>query len=736
MSMIFDVYDIVSLACIAIMTALVLWFTIKFFSLNRAGKVDFIKNFKRGKGALIYVASLPMFLIANLFNGLKPSSAFFDSVTKAVDLIFLKFSFMPIAETNFYYKVAQYMCFYLVVINASLITVSIFHQSLWCMRRVAKFKRRSKEKCIIVGANEKSQMIYDSCHCKKIILDVLTKEQQEEIYKKGTTYKSCATPHRLKEWLMREVKSVLRHPRRKRVITVIINTGDEHRNLNLCGEFVDLLAKLKESQIPYIGVYVFGNREYEDVYSKYEEHSRCCLHYVNEYEQIAINFIDRYPLTAYMNDTHIDYKTSLVKPGVEINVSMIGFGRTNQQIFLSMVANHQFMTTGKDGSIVTKQVNYHLFDKEEKQITKDHKNLRHTYFRYKYTFFDESLKLKVDPKDYLELPEMPSIEIPHNSDDLTESISHNKTAVNYVIVSLGSDYDSIDVANKIVANIKEWKLKNTHVFVRIRDKKTYEDADKFLDRTCCHPFGVDNDAVYDYKHIIQAKFTEMAITRKYIYDMEKDRHRTVFVEKDRRKAREHWFSKDLTEVYRESNIYACLNLRHKLQLMNLDYCKKDEYPDAPALTKDEYFRIYAGDDMPLIIYDAKRKKPQEIQYTLQYPESRRKNMAMQEHQRWCAFMLMKGFIPATVKEILEEENADGSYTNGKNYPMRHHGNLTTYQGLVDFRRKLAERDRCSEEEYDKIRNDYQILDVAWWLLTSKGYKIVKRSDMVKKDDKK
>jgi hypothetical protein len=58
--------------------------------------------------------------------------------------------------------------------------------------------------------------------------------------------------------------------------------------------------------------------------------------------------------------------------------------------------------------------------------------------------------------------------------------------------------------------------------------------------------------------------------------------------------------------------------------------------------------------------------------------------------------------------------------------LRHHGNITTFEGLEEFRKMIAEREKENEKNFDKIKYDYQLLDDAYWLLNNHGYKIVKR----------
>ena len=112
---------------------------------------------------------------------------------------------------------------------------------------------------------------------------------------------------------------------------------------------------------------------------------------------------------------------------------------------------------------------------------------------------------------------------------------------------------------------------------------------------------------------------------------------------------------------------------------------------------------------------------------------------MQEHYRWNSYMLSYGIVPATKEEIATSEK------HGKDYKLRRHGNLTTFDGLLEYRELAADFDmRAYEKAYnpatdgkkktredfvyeaDVIKYDYQILDDAYWLLTSNGYEIIEK----------
>ena len=191
---------------------------------------------------------------------------------------------------------------------------------------------------------------------------------------------------------------------------------------------------------------------------------------------------------------------------------------------------------------------------------------------------------------------------------------------------------------------------------------------------------------------------------------------------------EHDWYVNLSQTQRDSNLYGILSLRSKLQMMGLDLCPRDTKGVTP-LTAEEYFAIYAGDDLPRDSGLPHVFGKPIFKYDLNFPYSRRRNLAVHEHLRWNSFMLSKGFIPSSIDKIKNETvtvNGKIEYTNGKRFDIRRHGNLTTFDGLVTFRKMIAARDNTDELKTDKIKYDYQLLDDAWWLLDRCGYVIIKR----------
>ena len=473
-------------------------------------------------------------------------------------------------------------------------------------------------------------------------------------------------------------------------------------------------------------MFLFGEPQYEAVYGDIVKDGYGCVHYVNKYQLIAIDFIEKYPFTQFMGEKHLDYETSLVKEGTDVNVFMIGFGKTNRQIFLTSVANNQFIEKRR-GRVALKQANYYIFDKNPAQ---NNKNFNHNYYRYRNECKGE---------DYLPLPDAPAREeyffldvaAPDFYNNIREKAVQSSSSVNFAMIAFGSDLENIDMAQKLAAKRKEWGIENLVIFVKVRGS---HQGEHLLEAENCYLIGQEAEVVYNLPKLLRGNMTEMAKCRNEVYELESavtKSNQPLTEEKAkaiRQKAEEDWY-KEKSQAERESNLYCCLSLRSKLHMMGLDYCKK-EAGDKPALSEEEYLHIYAKEDMPdreSIPFKVDGKSI--VTYTLRFPESRRKNMAMQEHYRWNSFMISQGTVPATktqIKTEKQEVNGEERYTNGKNYDLRRHGNLTTFEGLVEFRQMIAERDKTKEEKKDVIKYDYQLLDDAFWLLDKVGCKIIKR----------
>ena len=726
------VYTTVSSICIAIMVGILAYFIFSFCKKSRAERIKYIKNFKKGKFLLIYFAALPLNYMISRYAGNGIIVSAYTSVSETVQLVVLKFDVSSLLyEQNTVFKIAYLICLTLVILNAMMVLMSLLYRSLWNGAKLFGFNHSSKDKCIVIGNNKNSRAVYKSCNRKKMLVDEMDTATCEKLFGQGIVYKAMSGDKKLKAFLTDYLRRYSKKCKGEK-LAIVINCEDEEKNIDISGYLTEYINGCGEDEIRGIldnfDIYAFGDCRYEELYFKYEEKAKGCFHFINQYRQIAIDFIDKYPLTHFMDQRHIDRSTSLIKEGVDLNVVMLGFGKANRQLFVSMVANNQFLTADRDGNIRDKAVRYRLFDTKHTDINK---RVNREYFRYGQ-FLSDIQNGKREASDYLPLIDKPAdeeclyldLDDMEFFDKLKESLNFGEKSVNYIIVSLGGDYLNIDIANKISSVLKEWKIINCRIFVKVRNKRTYEAARNYCDPDYCIPYGEEESVIYDFANITKERFAEMAITRNFVYDIEKDMKCDYVSENERRESKLKWYVKR-NSIERESNIYAVLSLRSKLNMIGLDYCDENDCKDMRKIDYEEYMSIYAKDDVPQIIKD-ENGEAKRIEYPLEFKPSLRKNLATQEHARWNAFMIMKGFVPAKIDDIMNEVNVDGKFTNGKNYAIRHHGNLTTFEGLKTFRQAIAKRDGKSEKNYDVIKYDYQLMDGAWWLLNNSGYKIIEK----------
>jgi ferredoxin len=224
--------------------------------------------------------------------------------------------------------------------------------------------------------------------------------------------------------------------------------------------------------------------------------------------------------------------------------------------------------------------------------------------------------------------------------------------------------------------------------------------------------GVEKEVIYNLERIVNEKIEGLARDRHLAYAVCDALQDGKNEQETKVHALEKWYN--WAQPQRDANVYGALSLRMKLNLMGYDY-KKGEMDEKIA---KEFMAKYQENDA-INYKEGVVGGKKLITYTNDFiAGSLRERMAIQEHQRWNAYMTTQGVIPSSKKEIKEE--------GGKNLTLRRHGCLTTFEGLVEYRKIMATCNGTNEELEDVIRYDYQLLDDAVWLLRRNGYTIVKR----------
>lgn len=768
-----DSYSIISLVITLLLTVVGVGTVFSIVSQkDRYERITYLRNFKKGKCLLVYIIAIPLYFVGYFYGGADSGSdvpAMVDIMVSTIndvrDLVVLKYKFSGVEklmQDNSYYMVAVYWCALLAFFNAAFLVFSLCQQYIWEKTSEKRFRKKKVSKYLFLGDTAGNRALYGSkLQGLGALVDDFSQEKRTELYKEGIVNFAVKDMADLAvEYLEDSLKdNTAEEDERK--LYIIVNTECDSKNLEICKKLAGCLAAWKKEKISSelyqrINILAYGNPQYETLYGGIADGSGC-IRILYKHRKLAMDFVEKYPLALDMGKEQIDYATSLVREGVDINVIFIGFGDVNRQIFLVQAVTDQFVTRQADGTVGIKQVHYHIFDKAHAERNK---NLNHNYYRYRNEFFryresEKDYVNKVDEDDYLPLPALPSketyytldINMPEFYAQIEQIVRANPKGVNRVLVAYGDDLENNDLAHKLQEMTKNWQCKNVKIFVREREGGHQPKEDGLL------YFGNEKALLYNMEEADDSELLKMALRRNQLYAVENEIQSGRLslppakddLERVMKAADVAWYTRPQDEE-RDSNTYATLGMRSKLLMMGLDYrkiCEEGRASDGiktsdagekGILSFQEYMDIYAGGDLPE--YESE-KLAQEYglcsRHRIDFADSRAKNMAIQEHLRWNAYMILQGFVPAELETIQtdrvwNDKKKKEVYSNGKSYALRRHGNLTTFEGLEEFRRLVAERDGCSEEDADVIKYDYQLLDGAWWLLNEMGYGIVRRED--------
>ncbi len=718
-------YTLVSI-CLAWMIYLVASFAYKFVKSTRVNRLKLVKGYAKKRFVLIYICAIPMFLMAELYDGAKVIEAIFGAVEASVDLVVLKLDYSVVealVESNAYYATVMVILFALCVVNIAMVTIALGYQKITNYHHLRLGKAKDCNTIIVVGANEKNREILKSCAGNKIW--IMAKKDKTDEMEEFAYINKVAVVYMKSKFIADTMGNLFDGEYVGRSVKVILNTGSDEQNLLFVEELTEIIKKINVDLLDVEGshglkVYAFGEPENSSAFVHFVKKSSGQVQYVNKYKLIAFDFVDKHPLTEYMGENEIDYATATLKSDVDVNVVMVGYNKTMQEVLVTSIANNQFMSLDGNGNIVERPVKYNVFSRTKMKTTE--KNLNHTYFRYG----TERLDMMSKQGEYLDLPALPAnvdfVPVDINDHDFYAKVKEalaprdiDRKVFNQIIIAYGADIENVDIAEKLSVRVKEWGLdKATKVYVKVRSDDLANKIVKEEYKEICDliTFANEKEIVYNAKNIIAENFEGMARDRHLAYAVCDALQDGRNEQEAKAKALKKWY--DWAQPQRDANVYGVLSLRMKLNLMGYDYAKGA----SDAQVNKEFMDKYTHGD-PIKYKEGTVGGKKLIIYNNNFVKgSLRERMAIQEHQRWNAYMITQGVIPSSKKEMENE--------GGKNLALRRHGCLTTFDGLIEYREIMAKRNGTNEEMEDVIRYDYQMLDDAIWLLERNGNAIVKR----------
>ena len=719
----------VTLICLLYMLAIVAVVIVRLCRSSRKERLTRLKSFKRGKFVFIYAAMIPLYYLAYRYNGVSVEGSLLQCIATGIETVVLKFPYSTLSalmNANLFYHITVIFGFVLVILNALAFTASLCGQLVVNAVSLLITRCLRKKVVVVVGYNQGSLDIIksiDKSMGKAVLAHKHSREAQDDAFILRADYLSFDG-----ENLGKTVSRLFRKFD-KRKVYVILNCEDDAENLLYVKQLGEIIESANLTSLPLtddcgLQVFAFGKKDNESIFMRYVEQTKGLVKYVNRHEQIAVDFAQRYPMTQFMTEREIDFDTATIKDSVNLNFFMIGFGNLNESLFLTSVSNDRFLTL-KNGKLTPKPVSYYIYDRNypsgkltdtDEEIYS--RSLNHGYGRYK-----RFLELNSGKKsEYLEfIPEPADVHV--NPCDVASpkfyssmyDVLKNENSYSYVIVSFGSDMENIELAEKLMQKFRDWNITSVvKLFVKVRDDKLFKGD---FENGDLHLFGSSRSCVYNAAAILSEKTERMARLRHLLYIAEDAQKaspdRTVSLSENELSdlARDKWYG--FKQFQRESNLYACLSIRTKLHLAGYDIAE-----DGDDLSSEFEAKYEAGDKRTPSPLTVDGKTIWAYSNAEQGSQSLRWTYAVTEHARWCANMICSGVVPSDKEEIKR--------SGGKVLSKRLHGNLTTMDGLVEYRKLIAEATGSTEEQTDVIRYDYQLMDDAVWLLRKCGYKIVKK----------
>lgn len=403
------------------------------------------------------------------------------------------------------------------------------------------------------------------------------------------------------------------------------------------------------------------------------------------YELMARRFSARYNLARLLPRDFLE--NGAVKPDKEINVVMIGFGKTASAVFRSVVLNNQFVEV-HEGKYRCKPIRFYLYDKEKR-----------AFDRSLPAYIEHYADLcRIADGDVNALPpfEM-TAQIHHTVSDVRADVSaefvqkfHPKAnEFTVFFVCLDQTLENMSIAEQLSLLITK---EQGAVFYNT------DSAAETLGTKAPHvfPFGFKNE-VLTHDHIVDDKRYGLAEFTNVLYHQKKKDGDVPF--------------ESLPVFERLSNIYHDINLTFKLNVLGFDTAPADA---KNAVDQAAFFAVY----------DPQNDRGQPPDYSRYQQLNTRNAMAYQEHLRWCMFYFVNGFRGMRLDEVTFNKK-EGKPVH-KDLERKRHACLTSFEGLdrlhraeLELYRDCAPDRAVTIEEIETYRYDLQLLDDVYGA-TKKG----------------
>jgi hypothetical protein len=397
---------------------------------------------------------------------------------------------------------------------------------------------------------------------------------------------------------------------------------------------------------------LYEDKQHLPVYESFSQEKHK-MRFFSYHQLIAQQLILEYPLTSFLPRQLIDTEKATLDD-VTIQYHLLGFGPTNLEIYRHLFVTNQFPPKASK-----------FFGKEITNYNKP--TIEYTIYRDPN---DSSISIprftnpSQSKKDYLPTPpiSVATEEIMtsfHDGSFVSHFDKHLKKSDPYHVLIIAFDDDVINlrVLQQVLAYLNEKRLHHYHLFVQMINRDYVQTSQLFKQNNVI-AFGF-GDYGYSLKQITNPIFTKIAS------QIQSTLNPSVPFE-------------SLVSEEKESLLYEAISLRFKLNLMGLDLAVQPK-----GLTEVNFLKRYDVDEQATFHrLHPRAKNDADLNRYKPVTKKLRNLLARQEHLRWTANQITKGYIPMSMDEMV----ACKSFVDHR---VKKDARLTSFEGLFDLHHYLV-----------------------------------------------
>ena len=664
-----------------------------------------------------------------------------DSAVRSFGGVFNAGAVTALAKENSVYSVAIFVHYIFSVIMTALVAVKLFGRN--AVNRIRVYFISNRSKYIVAGAGAEAEIFLNSLDRAKarrtiVVLPAKDKNKKKEMLVKG--FPAVTVKDKRDRDLEHHVRTALTTAGIARGETVAVAMADDDEfNLliaKIAAEHVrDIVKPVKDgsgrivltkeqdallTSVRLTAYVMYTSLERAEHFS-FTEYALGKVRFFNTSEIRAHKFILENPITSIVPRQWIDTGKARLRSGDGgICHIFVGFGDTNRHILRKSICDHQVLGADYNALVI---------DKNAKELEGRFRNSAPGLFDRTENGIKMFGAELLPDREYFEQPKERCNIVFETADALSEGFFRRIVSeaacrdLVSVVIALGDDKISIGTALELRqklyerGSLKKDGYDRVRIFVRVFRDSVLSDRGLLNDKGIDHDitiFGAASETLTE-RYIIQE---DLDITAKCIAN---DYWRGAG-EIPRSGAVTKWDL--LSEFKRQSNRYAAMALRTKLNLLGFELCAGEGTDDD---TVNAYNTAYGMDAA-----ERQRRYADENGIFVEYLErdengiidNARNNLARLEHQRWAAMHLAGGWTKLPKNEV--------TAASRQNERTRQHACITTMDGLAELRDMQAAAAVRDGEDADKamrsadsVNFDFDVMDNLFKILKDTKF-IVKR----------